>query len=121
MKARVGFGLFLLAGLVVAAGLAFFVSPQASSQPDGLEKVAADEGFGENAEDHALADGPTADYTVKGVDNEALSTGLSGLIGIAVVFAVAGALFLVVRRTGGHSVASDPSPEGSSPAEGSHA
>ncbi|WCO68275.1 PDGLE domain-containing protein [Iamia majanohamensis] len=103
MRARVGFGLFLALGLVVAAGLVLFVSPRASSEPDGLEKVAEDEGFIEGAEDHALADTPTADYAVKGVDDEALSTGLSGLIGITITFAAAGALFFAVRRTGGRS------------------
>ena len=103
MRSRVGFGLFLALGLAVAAGLVLFVSPRASSEPDGLEKVAEDEGFIEGAEDHALADTPTADYTVKGVDDGALSTGLSGLIGIAITFAVAGGLFLIVRRTSGRS------------------
>lgn len=110
-----GLGLFIAVGLVVAGGLALFVSPRASSQPDGLERVAEDQGFAEGAEDHALAEGPTVDDTVEGVDDEGLRTGLSGLIGIAVTFAVAGGLFLVVRRTSGRSrpeVAPPPSSDG---------
>lgn len=100
MRKPVSFGVFIAVGLAVAALLAFFVSPQASSQPDGLEKVAAEEGIDNEAQDHALADTPTADYAIRGVDDEGLSTGLAGLVGIAVVFAAAGALFLIVRRTG---------------------
>ena len=68
--------------LGVALLLAFFVSPEASSSPDGLEKVATDKGFIDTGTDHALADLPTADYGVEGVDNERLSTGLAGIIGV---------------------------------------
>jgi hypothetical protein len=90
--------LFLIGGLLVAIGLALVVSGFASSSPDGLEKVAEDEGFVETAEDHLFVDGPLADYKVKGVDNERLSTGLSGLIGVLVTFGVGLALFALVRR-----------------------
>jgi PDGLE domain len=89
--------LFLLGGLLVAAGLALFVSGFASSSPDGLEKVAGDKGFLEAARDHLFADGPLADYTVRGVDNQRLSTGLSGLIGVLVTFGLGLALFALVR------------------------
>lgn len=85
-------------GLAVAVALAFLVAPEASSKPDGLEKVAIDEGFVDGARDHDLADSPTADYGVEGVDDARLSTGLAGLIGIAITFVVTGGLFLLVRR-----------------------
>ena len=62
--------LFVVGGLIVALGLAFFVSPLASSSPDGLNKVAIDKGFSDTQKDHALADGPLAGYGVKGVDDE---------------------------------------------------
>ena len=78
--------------------LAFFVSPFASSAPDGLEKVAADKGLDTGEQAHALADGPLADYAVKGVDNEKLSTGLAGVIGVAVTFAVGLGLFVVLKK-----------------------
>ena len=51
---------FLLAGLMVAVGLALFASPFASGSPDGLEKVAQDKGFSETAADHGLSDSPVA-------------------------------------------------------------
>ncbi len=95
---RVKLSLFVGAGLVVALLLAFFVSPQASSKPDGLEKVAIDQGFIDAADDHDLADGPLADYGVEGVDDEGLSTGLAGVIGVAVTFAFGFGLFALVRR-----------------------
>jgi cobalt/nickel transport protein len=90
-------GLFVAGGLIVAIGLAFFVSPLASSSPDGLEKVAQDQGFAEQAEDHAFTDGPLADYGVRGVENERLSTGLAGIIGVAVTFGVGMLLFGLLR------------------------
>jgi hypothetical protein len=89
--------LFLVGGLLVTMGLALVVSGFASSSPDGLEKVAEDKGFVETARDHLLADGPLADYTVRGVDNERLATGLSGLIGVLITFGVGLALFSLVR------------------------
>lgn len=98
MTARVRLGTFVVAALVVAAALAVFVGPRASSAPDGLEKVAVDEGFVDTATDHALAGLPTADYGIRGIDDEHLSTGLAGLLGVALTFVVAGGLFLAVRR-----------------------
>jgi cobalt/nickel transport protein len=103
---------FLLAGLLVTIALALVVSGFASSSPDGLEKVAEDKGFLETARDHLFADGPLADYTVPGVGNERLSTGLSGLIGVLVTFGVGWALFALVRarRSGGDRGGEDSEP-----------
>jgi cobalt/nickel transport protein len=103
--------MFLVAGLLVTVGLALVVSGFASSSPDGLEKVAEDKGFLETAKDHAFADGPLADYTVRGVDNERLSTGLSGLIGVLITFGLGLALFAAlvrVRRSGRRDKGSEP-------------
>ena len=73
----------VVGGLLVALGLAFFVSRFASSSPDGLNKVAIDQGFDDTQTDHATADGPFAGYGVKGVDDQGLSTGLAGIVGVA--------------------------------------
>jgi cobalt/nickel transport protein len=106
--------LFLIAGLLVAVGLALIVSGFASSSPDGLEKVAEDKGFLETAQDHLFADSPLADYAVKGVDNERLSTGLAGLVGVLVTFGIGLAVFALVRtmrpgsRDGGAGKGSEP-------------
>ena len=63
-RARAGRRWWLAAG-AVALVLAAVVSHYASDRPDGLERVAADEGFLAAADDHDLADGPLADYGVE--------------------------------------------------------
>lgn len=98
-------------GLIVALGLAFFVSPFASSSPDGLNKVAIDQGFADQEQEHALADSPLAGYGVKGVEDERLSTGLSGIIGVAITFGIGMLVFgLLVRFR-----SKEPDADGSSP------
>jgi len=92
---------FIGAGLLVALALAFFVSPEASSSPDGLEKVATDEGFVDEAAPHDMADSPLADYGVGGVDDERLGTGLAGVVGVGVTFLVMGGIVLLVRTAAG--------------------
>jgi cobalt/nickel transport system permease protein len=108
------FGL-VIAGLVVAVALATFASPFASSSPDGLEKVAADKALDSEVAEHALAGGPLADYAVEGVDHDRVGTGLAGLIGVAVTFAVGFGLFAVIKRV---RVEPDPRRESSSVAAG---
>jgi hypothetical protein len=90
--------LFLFAGLLLAFALALFVSPFADPNPDGLNRVALDEGFAQTETDHSLSDGPLADYAVSGVDNEWISKGLSGVIGMLATFALGLALFALVRK-----------------------
>jgi cobalt/nickel transport protein len=80
--------------LVLAGGVSFY----ASSSPDGLEKVAEDIGFIETAKENSNADGLLADYGVKGVDNERLSTGAAGIIGVVATAAISTGLFYMVRR-----------------------
>jgi cobalt/nickel transport system permease protein len=94
---RIPSKLFIAGGIAVAFVLAFFVSPYASSHPDGLEKVSADKGIDAGVEDHAWTDGPLADYTVEGVDNSKLGTGLAGLIGVTVTFATGVGVFAIAR------------------------
>jgi hypothetical protein len=89
--------LFLVAGLLVALGLALFVSPIASSSPDGLNKVASDQGFDRAAEEHDLADSPVAGYEVSGVDDDRVSTGVAGVVGVLVTFGVGMGVFALVR------------------------
>ncbi len=91
--------LFIGAGLLVAFGLAFFVSPYASSQPDGLNKVAADKGFDQSVKASPTDDSPLAGYSVSGVDNTKLSKGLSGIIGVALTFAIGYGILTVVRMS----------------------
>ncbi|WKD34283.1 energy-coupling factor ABC transporter permease [Streptomyces xanthophaeus] len=85
-------------GLVTALVLAGFVSFYASADPDGLEKVAADKGIDEKAEEHAAANSPLADYSVKDVDDARLSGGLAGVIGVGVTVVAGTGIFWAVRR-----------------------
>ncbi|KJY36639.1 energy-coupling factor ABC transporter permease [Streptomyces katrae] len=87
-----------LTGLVTALVLAGFVSFYASSSPDGLEKVAADKGIDAKTKEHAAADSPLADYSVKDVDDARLSGGLAGVIGVGATVAVGSGIFWAVRR-----------------------
>jgi len=81
---------FLLAGLGLSLVIAFFLSPLASSLPDGLEKVLEKLLPGEPVEEGASpASAPLPDYVVPGVKNKWVSTALAGLVGTIVVFAVA--------------------------------
>ncbi|MFC8014539.1 energy-coupling factor ABC transporter permease [Streptomyces cinereoruber] len=89
-----------IGGVVTALVLAGFVSFYASASPDGLEKVAADQGIDAKAEEyeHATADSPLADYGVRGIAAERLSGGLAGVIGVGATLAAGTGVFLVVRR-----------------------
>ncbi|MFE2526712.1 energy-coupling factor ABC transporter permease [Streptomyces sp. NPDC059382] len=87
-----------ITGLVTALVLAGVVSYYASASPDGLEKVAADKGIDAHVEEHASANSPVADYSVKGVGDARLSGGLAGIIGVGVTVVVGTGIFWVVRR-----------------------
>lgn len=88
----------IVAGFAVSLALAGGVSYYASSHPDGLEKVAGDVGFLDSAEESAVKDSPLAEYGVAGVENERLSGGLAGVIGVASTAAVSFAIFYGMRR-----------------------
>jgi cobalt/nickel transport system permease protein len=90
--------LLIVGGLIVALGLAFFVSPFASSSPDGLNKVAIDKGVDAHERKPATAGSPLAGYGVRGVDNQRVSRGLAGIIGVAITFGIGMIVFgLLVR------------------------
>lgn len=110
---------FLLVGLAVTVILAGMVSFYANSSPDGLERVAGDNGFAKTAKDHPLAGSPVGDYGVKGVADARLSGGLAGLIGVTATLVIGTGVFWVVRRrtaTGAMTPASARAPEPASPA-----
>jgi hypothetical protein len=71
--------------LILCLVLVFF-SPLAASSPDGLEKVAEDKGFIEEA--HEAPFQVIADYMFPGIENEALATILAGLIGTSGIFVI---------------------------------
>jgi cobalt/nickel transport system permease protein len=92
---------FAFSGLVVAALLVLVVAPLASSEPDGLERVATDQGLIESSEEHVLAESPLAEYEVDGVENEAAGTRVAGVVGVLVTFGIGAAIvgiFVVLRK-----------------------
>ena len=105
---------FVLTGLGVALLIAVFLSPFASSNPDGLDRVSQDLKF-----DHKVAEDAPArklpfaqifdEYALKGVP-EAVATPLAGLVGTLVTFGLAwGIGKLAVRGSGSSSTNHDSS------------
>ena len=83
-----------LIALVVCLAVAC-LAPLASSSPDGLERVAEDEGFislGEDAPYQVIAD-----YVFPGIENEALATILAGIIGTLVLFGAAYGVAWIIK------------------------
>jgi cobalt/nickel transport system permease protein len=103
---------FLLGGLAVALVLAAGVSRYASSQPDGLERVAEDRGLDTRERPHALADSPFADYSTTGVEDRGLSIGIAGALGVVVTFSLAagavGIVTIIRRRSTGTDAIAKP-------------
>jgi hypothetical protein len=73
-----------IVGLLIALCVTL-LSPLASSSPDGLERVAEDQGFLDRAKDAPYA--VIADYVFPWIENEAVATILAGIVGTLVVFA----------------------------------
>lgn len=96
---RISTRVFLAAGLAVAVGLATALSPFASPNPDGLERVADETGFGDAGRLHSLQDSsPIPDYAFPGVDDPRLATGLAGFLGTLAVFAIGVGIAALLRR-----------------------
>ncbi|NBE51582.1 energy-coupling factor ABC transporter permease [Streptomyces boluensis] len=87
-----------LTGLAASLVLAGFVSFYASADPDGLEKVAADQGIDKKVEEHAAKDSPLADYGVQDIADARLSGGLAGVIGVGATVVVGSGVFWALRR-----------------------
>jgi hypothetical protein len=98
---RDNFKLFAAGGLLLGCSLALFVSPWADSDPDALTKVAEREGFGKSEVEHGLDDSPFSGYTVEAIDEDRLSTGVAGLIGVLATFGVMVCVLALVRSVRG--------------------
>ena len=85
--------------VLVALVVAGIVSWYASGSPDGLEWAAEQAGFAHTAEDSATASSPFADYLWNGEENR-LSAGASGVLGVLVTLGLAGSVTWLLRRRG---------------------
>jgi hypothetical protein len=91
----------VVTGVLVALLLAGVVSFYASTSPDGLNRVAEDNGFSRTETRHHGDGSPFAGYGIKGVDDARVSKGVAGVVGSLVVLALAGGVTLLVRRRDG--------------------
>jgi cobalt/nickel transport system permease protein len=78
---------FLAFGLVIALGLAVFVSPYACSWPGGLDKIAEKFGFAGHAA--SLIKMWIPDYKMPGISAEGIATAIAGAVGTLIMFGLA--------------------------------
>jgi cobalt/nickel transport protein len=96
---------FVLVGVGIALAIAMFLSPFASQDPDGLDRVAQDHKFDTKAAEQTPAQQLPSyqvfeEYAVRGVP-EQVATPLAGLVGTLIAFGLAWGLGkVVVRNTG---------------------
>jgi cobalt/nickel transport protein len=89
----------IIIGLIIAVIVAFFLSPLASTLPDGLEKVAHDYGFIATGENGLMLKSPIPDYAFPRIKNEKLAVSISGFLGAVIIFGIGCTLgFLLKRR-----------------------
>lgn len=100
----------ILTGLGISLLIAVFLSPFASQDPDGLDRVSQDLKF----ENKAVEDAPARklpfsavfdEYALKGVP-EAIATPIAGLVGTLATFGLAWGIGKLVVR-GSHSSTTD--------------
>lgn len=102
---------FVTGFLVLALIIAVFLSPYASSLPDGLEWAAEKLGFLHKAEGvEVIKSAPMPDYTIPSVENESLSTSLAGLIGTLITFAIAVVVGIVLKAKKRHEKTDNEKP-----------
>ncbi|MDP8964503.1 MAG: PDGLE domain-containing protein [Cyanobacteriota bacterium] len=105
---------FVIAGLGVALLIAICLSPFASKNPDGLDRVSQDLKFDQKADEDAPARklpfyAVFEEYAFRGVP-EAVATPLAGLVGTLATFGLAwGMGKLVVRGSGSSTTEADDS------------
>ena len=110
----------ILIAIGVAVGLFITLfSPWASSEPDGLERVAEDKGFIDEGGDPPYE--VIADYVFPGFENERLATILAGVVGVLIVTGVSlgvGFGLWALSRERTQARAGDRSPPDSPPVAG---
>jgi cobalt/nickel transport system permease protein len=88
-------------GAITALILAVFLSPFASTAPDGLERVAEDKHFIDKAapdKGRLWKWSLFPDYSVGRIRHEGVATGAAGLIGTILIFGIGFALIKLVNR-----------------------
>ncbi|MBI5637880.1 MAG: PDGLE domain-containing protein [Nitrospinae bacterium] len=91
-----GYRLFIAGGLAAAIALALFISPFASSSPDGLEKVAEDKGFLEKGGQPVWTHAVMPDYQLPSMGKK--SGLLAGIAGTLLAFGAGIGIALVMVK-----------------------
>ena len=85
MKSRFNGFVWLVLGLSLL--MALFLSPFASSSPDGFEKIAQTKGVSQQGKQRNLWNhAPLRGYAIPWIENEKMSTAFSGVIGTLSIF-----------------------------------
>lgn len=86
----------IIFGIILAVSLVIFLSPFASKQPDGLERVAQDKGF--LKQEKTLLPAVIANYLFPGIKNEKLAVVIAGILGVIIVFSASYLLGAVIKK-----------------------
>ena len=97
----------VIAGLVLACGLAASSAWLADDSPDGLSTVAREEGFAGRGTGHALEDSPVAGYSIDEIEDEGMGTAAAGLLGVLLTFLIAAGAAGVARSLRKRTTAGD--------------
>jgi ABC-type Fe3+ transport system permease subunit len=82
-------------GLLIALAVTL-LAPLASPHPDGLERVAEDQGFLNRTQDAPYKVIP--DYLFPGIENESVASIVAGLVGTLLMFGLGYGLAWALRR-----------------------
>ena len=93
---------FVIGAVLAIASVAAVVSQFAFDDPDGLEKVAIDQGFADRGREHAFAGGVFADYATRGIGNTELSLAVAGITGATITLLVGYGIATASRRAQAH-------------------
>lgn len=99
---------WFIVGLVITVFIAVGLSQFASDDPDGLEYVAEQQGFGDEADEHDLAEAPLADYGENLESDSRISTGVAGVVGVVAALALGFGVFWLIRAPGSDPADSAP-------------
>lgn len=88
----------ILIGLALAVLIAVLVAPFSSPWPDGLERVAQDQGFLEKGAVSPLVASPIPDYSFPGYQNKILAASFAGLVGTLVMFGIGCGIAALIKK-----------------------
>jgi cobalt/nickel transport protein len=89
---------FIVIALFICLAIAFFLSPFASSNPDGLEKAAEKLGFLDLGEISTWGHAPMADYAIPFFGESRFSGMAAGLLGTLLVFGLGWGAGAILKR-----------------------